>query len=173
MSKKFVFVLAMLIGSQVKAAELDAPFYSIDGGTLSLSQWSGQPILVVNTASRCGFTKQYGGLQALYDKYRDRGLVVLAVPSNDFKQELSSDEKVKEFCEVQFGIDLPMTTITHVKGPDAHAFYKSLKREENYVPKWNFSKVLIGPDGNTIATYESRVLPNSSEIQNDIEVLLN
>ena len=112
-------------------------------------------------------------MQTLYDTYRDGGLVVLAVPSDDFNQELSSEEKVKEFCELQFGLDMPMTGITHVKGPEAHPFYKSLLREVKFVPGWNFNKVLIGPRGNVVETYGSRIKPMSAEIRGDIERLLN
>ena len=119
----FAFALLAL---PALALELDAPFDSIDGGDLRVSDWRGQPVLLVNTASRCGFTYQYDGLQELYDRYRDRGLVVLAVPSNDFRQELSSEEEVKEFCEVNFGLDIPMTTITPVRGSQAHPLYASL-----------------------------------------------
>ena len=173
MTRVYVLIVAMLIGFQAKAAELDVPFDSIDGGTLSLSQWSGQPILVVNTASMCGYTKQYAGLQTLYDTYRDRGLVVLAVPSDDFNQEYASEEKVKVFCDLEYGIDMPMTAITHVKGPNAHPFYQSLVTEANFVPRWNFNKVLIGPRGNVVQTYGSRITPTSSEIVNDITALLN
>lgn len=97
------------------ALETNAPFGSIDGGTLSINQWLGQSVLVVNTASQCAFTQQYRGLQNLYDAYRDQGLIVLAVPSDDFNQELASDAEVKDFCELQYGIDLPMTVITNVK----------------------------------------------------------
>jgi glutathione peroxidase len=172
MTRTLILIVAMIVGLQAKAVELDAPFNSIDGGILSLSQWRGQPVLVVNTASRCAYTKQYSGLQALYETYRDRGLVVLAVPSDDFNQELSSEEKVKEFCELQYGIDLPMTGITHVKGPDAHPFYKSLANDANFVPHWNFNKVLIGPRGNVVETYGSRTKPTSSKIVADIEALL-
>lgn len=173
MTRAIILIVAMMIGFQAKAVELNVPFDSIDGGTLSLSQWSGQPILVVNTASRCAYTKQYSGLQALYETYRDRGLVVLVVPSDDFNQELSSEEKVKEFCELQYGIDMPMTGITHVKGSDAHPFYKSLVNDANFVPNWNFNKVLIGPRGSVVKTYGSRTKPTSSEIADDIEGLLN
>jgi glutathione peroxidase len=173
MIRLYILIVAIIVGFQAKAVELDAPFDSIDGGTLSLSQWSGHPVLVVNTASRCAYTKQYSGLQALYETYRDRGLVVLAVPSDDFNQELSSEEKVKEFCELQYGIDMPMTGITHVKGPDAHPFYQSLVTDANFVPRWNFNKVLIGPRGNVVKTYGSRTKPTSSKIVDDIEALLN
>lgn len=172
MIRAVILCVAMMIATQVRALDLTTPFGNIDGGTLALSQWQGRPILVVNTASRCAYTKQYAGLQQLYDTYRQRGLVVLAVPSDDFRQELSSEQEVKDFCEVQFGLDLPMTDITHVKGPDAHPFYRSLRQEEGYSPKWNYSKVLLGPDGTVAATYSSRVGPMSAQIAQDIEALL-
>src|SRR6056297_280025 len=97
---------ATLLALPAAALDRAAPFGNIDGGELKLSDWAGQPILVVNTASRCGFTNQYADLQTLYDRYRDRGLVVLAVPSDDFNQELDSNAEVKEFCELQYGIDM-------------------------------------------------------------------
>ncbi|OAN67352.1 glutathione peroxidase [Seohaeicola saemankumensis] len=147
-------------------------FDSIDGGVLSLDDWRGQPVLVVNTASRCGYTGQYDELQALYDRYRDRGLVVLAVPSNDFRQELATDAEVAEFCEVNFGLDFPMTTITSVKGASAHPFYQWLSRTEGFVPGWNFNKVLIAPDGSVAGTFGSPVKPLSGRITSQIEAML-
>ncbi|TQE92773.1 MAG: glutathione peroxidase [Spiribacter salinus] len=167
-----VVLLAALIALPGYALDLETPFGSIDGGELSISDWSGNPVIVVNTASRCGYTQQYGGLQKLYDRYRDKGLVVLAVPSNDFKQELSSDEKVKEFCDVQFGLDIPMTTITPVRGRDAHPFYTSLEDEAGFAPRWNFNKVLIGPDGSIVDTWGSRTKPLSGNITRAVEALL-
>jgi glutathione peroxidase len=174
MSRFTAAVFAILLSAMPAwSLELDAPFDNIDGGELTLSQWSGQPVLVVNTASRCGYTKQYSQLQDLYDRYRDEGLVVLAVPSNDFKQELADEGKVKEFCETQFGLDLPMTGITHVKGKAAHPFFRSLKTEVGFVPRWNFNKVLIGPDGTVVKTYGSRTKPLSGAITREVEALLN
>lgn len=147
-------------------------FASIDGGTLTLDDWRGRPVLVANTASMCGFTPQYEGLQALYDTYRDSGLVVLAVPSDDFNQEFASAGEVKDFCEVNFGIDLPMTAITHVRGHDAHPFYRWLKAESGFEPRWNFNKVLIGPDGDVVATFGSSAQPMSDAIRSRVEPLL-
>ncbi|HEY9039636.1 MAG TPA: glutathione peroxidase [Roseovarius sp.] len=164
--------IALLIGAPVVALDLKAPFNSIDGGTLSVSDWRGQPVLVVNTASQCAFTRQYEGLQNLYNKYRDRGLIVLAVPSDDFRQELATNAEVKEFCELQYGIDMPMTGITHVKGSRAHPLYQSLRDEAGFVPGWNFNKVLIGPDGQVAGTFGSRVDPLSAKITDRIEALL-
>lgn len=166
-------VIAIILGHQVHAANLDAPFDSIDGGQFSLSDWNEQPILIVNTASRCAFSKQYRGLQDLYDAYRERGLVVVAIPSDDFKQELDSNAEVKDFCELQFGIDLPMSTITPVRGVDAHPFYRSLRDENGFEPRWNFNKVLIGRDGQVVGTYGSLVRPLSPEIVDEIEAQLN
>lgn len=167
-----VVFLAALVALPALALDLKAPFGSIDGGELAIADWSGQPVLVVNTASRCGYTQQYAGLQELYDRYRDQGFVVLAVPSNDFRQELSSDEKVKEFCEVQFGLDIPMTTITPVRGREAHPFYASLADEEGFAPRWNFNKVLIGPEGSVAGTWGSRTKPLSGKITRAVEALI-
>lgn len=147
-------------------------FASIDGGTLRLEEWRGRPVLVANTASLCGFTGQYDGLQALYDRYRDRGLVVLAVPSDDFRQELSSAEEVKEFCAVNFDLDLPMADITPVRGEAAHPFYRWLAEDHGFVPRWNFNKVLIGPDGEFVAAWGSSTEPTSRAIAGRIEALL-
>lgn len=155
------------------AAPSSATFTNIDGGTHALSTWSGQPVLVVNTASQCGFTPQYEGLQTLYETYKDRGLVVLAVPSDDFNQELDSAEEVKDFCEITFGLDLPMTDITSVKGSDAHPFYQSVKAETGFSPKWNFNKVLIAPDGSVAGTWGSSTRPTSRSITRAIEGLLD
>lgn len=147
-------------------------FASIDGGTVDTSEWAGRPVLVVNTASQCGFTGQYGGLQALYDTYRDRGLVILAVPSDDFNQELGSAGEVKEFCEMTFGLDLPMTDITAVTGANAHPFYREVAAQTGFRPRWNFNKVLIDPKGEVVATWGARTKPQSSEMIGAIEALL-
>ena len=131
-------------------AEYEKIFYdfkinSITGDQIDLKDFKGRPILIVNTASYCGFTKQYNDMQELWEKYRDRGLIVLGVPSNSFNQEKSDNSAVKEFCEVNFNINFPLTEITDVKGDNAHEIYKWAK--ENYgksaVPKWNFYKYLF------------------------------
>lgn len=172
---KFLTALIITLSttSAAFALDLSAKFDSMDGGTLAVSDWAGQPVLVVNTASQCAFTKQYRGLQDLYDTYRDQGLVVLAVPSDDFKQELGSNAEVKEFCELQYGIDMPMTGITSVKGKTAHPLFVSLREEAGYVPRWNFSKVLIGPDGAVVARFPSNTKPMSNAVTSQIEALLN
>lgn len=167
----YIAVVATL-AQPVAALDTESPFSSIDGGTLRLSDWAGQPVLVVNTASLCGFTNQFADLQALYDRYRDVGLVVLAVPSNDFRQELDSNEEVKAFCELTYGIDLPMTEITPVRGKAAHPFFASLRTEEGFVPRWNFNKVLLDGEGTLVAAFRSRHRPLSTAITSRIEELL-
>lgn len=147
-------------------------FDSIDGGVLDLDDWRGRPVLVVNTASRCGFTPQYDGLQVLYDRYRAAGLVVLAVPSDDFRQELDSAAAVKEFCALNFALDLPMTDITAIRGEAAHPFYRWLAATAGFAPRWNFNKVLLAPDGTVAATFGAAVDPLSPEITGRIEALL-
>lgn len=154
------------------AVPKDAAFRNIDGGMHDLNDWAGKPVLVVNTASQCGFTYQYDGLQALYDRYRADGLVVLAVPSDDFRQELSSAQEVKEFCAVNFALDLPMTDITHVKGAQAHPFYRWLETEAGFIPQWNFNKVLIGPDSAVKNAWGAATRPGSDAITGAIEALI-
>ncbi|MEL6646814.1 MAG: glutathione peroxidase [Pseudomonadota bacterium] len=165
-------VLLGSAGSRADASPQNWTFPSIDGGTMSFSDWKGRPVLVVNTASRCGFTPQYDALQALYERYQSQGLVVLAVPSGDFRQELASNEDVKEFCEVNFNLTMPMSTITSVKGANAHPFYAWLKRSVGWAPNWNFNKVLIAPDGQVAGTWRSTTAPNSRDIRRAIEAVL-
>lgn len=165
-------VTMSLAGAAHGGEALAVPFASIDGGTLSVSDWAGRPVLVANTASMCGFTDQYAGLQRLYDTYRDAGLVVLAVPSDDFSQELDSAEEVKEFCAVNFNLTLPMTDITQVKGADAHPFFAWVRAETGWQPKWNFNKVLIGADGAVLGTWGSGADPMGPSIRGAVEAAL-
>ena len=146
-------------------------FASIDGGQINLGDWKGKPVLVVNTASLCGFAGQFDGLQGLHERFGDNALI-LAVPSNDFEQELASEAAVKEYCALTFDITLPMTEITHVRGPEAHPFYEWVRAEIGFVPGWNFNKVLIGPDGEIVDTFGSSVAPESRRIAGQIEAML-
>lgn len=164
-----------LTGTALRAGERmpkGLRFASIDGGDLALDDWAGRPILVVNTASRCAFTDQYDGLQALYDRYRARGLIVLAVPSDDFRQELNSADAVKEFCEVNFALDLPMTDITPVRGRDAHPLFAWMREEHGFRPRWNFHKALISGEGTFVAGWDSRVRPTAPVLVSAIEAAL-
>ncbi|ABD56190.1 glutathione peroxidase [Jannaschia sp. CCS1] len=147
-------------------------FPSIDGGTYDLLAWRGQPLLVVNTASLCGFTGQYDGLQRVHEAYAGRARV-LAVPSDDFAQELGSEAEVAAFCEVNFGLTLPMTTIQPVRGPRAHPFYRWLATAHRFTPQWNFNKVLLDADGALVATWGSRPEPMGRRIRSAIDGLLS
>lgn len=148
-------------------------FPSIDGGQIDLGDYRGNPVLVVNTASLCGFTGQYDDLQTLHDTYGARGLLVLAVPSDDFAQELDNDAAVKEFCEINFDLTLPMTAITPVTGVAAHPFYAMLRDTYGFEPAWNFNKVLLGPDGRMVNSWGAGTSPTSAQMTGAIEALLN
>lgn len=167
-------LFAAAFSAAVTAASLahGFTFVSVDGGVHDLARWAGQPVLVVNTASQCGFTPQYAGLQDLQDRYGEAGLVVLAVPSDDFNQELSSAEAVKDFCSLNFGLTLPMTDITPVRGDAAHPFYRWVRDQTGFEPRWNFNKVLIGRDGTVKATWGSTTRPMSQAITGAVEAEL-
>ena len=147
-------------------------FTGLDGNRIDLEDWRGRPVLVVNTASLCGFTRQYGDMQALYDSYGPQGLVVLAVPSDDFRQELSSNEEVADFCRVQTGLTFPITQITSVRGTEAHPFYRWLADEHGHVPNWNFNKALIGGEGELIGFWGSNIRPTARAITRQIRAQL-
>ena len=153
----------------------DFKINSISGDIIDLSEFKGKPVLIVNTASYCGFTKQYEDMQKLWENYRERGLVVLGIPSNSFNQEKNNNSEVKEFCEVNFNINFPMTEITNVKGDDAHEIYKWAKENhgKSAVPKWNFYKILINKEGKVEDTYASLTKPTSKKIIKKIESLLD
>jgi len=165
-------IVCALLPGLAHAAEPSFQFTAIEGGTIDLADFRGHPVLVVNTASLCGFTPQYDDLQALSDKYQSRGLVVLGVPSNDFNQELASGAEVKEFCELNFNLKIPLTEITHVIGPDAHPFYQWMAQSHNFTPGWNFNKILIGAEGQVLGTWGSAPKPTASAITSRIEAAL-
>ena len=161
--------------SRVTQSAHDFSFASIDGETLPLENYRGKALLIVNTASLCGFTSQYSGLQNLWESYRDRGIVVLGVPSDDFGgQEFDSADEVKSFCKINFDIDFPMTDIVHVKGSSAHPYYKWVAKAHGgmAVPRWNFHKHLIDANGNLVEWFMSTTSPSSSKLRRAIEKIL-
>ncbi|MDC3174016.1 glutathione peroxidase [Candidatus Pelagibacter sp.] len=180
--KKIIFTIltvSMLFFNNSVDANYEKKFYdfnidSITGETINFSDYKNKVILVVNTASYCGFTKQYNELQELWDLYKSKGLVVLGVPSNSFNQEKNNNKEVKEFCEVNFNISFPITTITDVKGKNAHELYKWAKNNhgKSAIPKWNFHKILINKDGKIEDTFVSFTKPMSKKIINKIEEIL-
>jgi len=135
----------------------------------NLCQYAGQVVVVVNTASFCGFTSQYKGLEALHAKYKDRGLVVLGFPSNDFSQEPESNAKIADFCENTFGVKFPMFVKTTVKGSDALPLYKLLAEQTGTTPKWNFYKYIISRDGKDIKSFSSLTGPQDKSFVQEIE----
>jgi len=154
----------------------DYSFDAIDGeGAVALDRFAGKPILIVNTASACGYTPQYEGLQKLWQTYRDRGLVVLGVPSNDFDaQEPGTESDIQDFCTTKFRVDFPMTKKQTVIGEGAHPFYRWIASTlgEDAAPKWNFHKYLVGLDGALAATFPSKVDTMSEEVTAQIDALL-
>ena len=150
-------------------------FTSIEGKPLPMSTFKGKAVLVVNTASECGLTPQYKGLEALWKARKDKGLVVLGVPSNDFgAQEPGSETQIKEFCEMRYGVDFPLTSKEHVIGSSAHPMFQWIAKElgEGAAPKWNFHKYLIGKDGRIAGTFGSRLEPDSPEVTQAIDAAL-
>jgi glutathione peroxidase len=135
----------------------------------TLCQYAGKVILVVNTASFCGFTPQYKGLEALDTQYRARGLVVLGFPSNDFSQETGSNKEIADFCESTFGVKFPMFAKSSVRGPQANALFKQLAQVSGTTPKWNFYKYLIGRDGNVVEAYSSMTSPDDRAFVQQLE----
>jgi glutathione peroxidase len=146
---------------------------SIDGQPAPLSAYKGKTVLIVNVASKCGLTPQYEALEALYRKYKDRGLVVIGVPANNFgSQEPGTDEEIKTFCKRTYGVSFPMMSKVSVKGDDQTPLYRHLTSETSGEIKWNFTKFLIGKDGNILARFEPKVTPDSAEITAAIEKAL-
>ena len=154
----------------------DFAFDAIDSKPLPFAQFRGKVVLVVNTASFCGFTKQYAGLEAIYEKYKDRGFVVLGVPSNDFgEQEPGTNAEIATFCQGAFNVTFPLTDKYDVKGATAHPFYKWAVTTlgDAAAPKWNFHKYLVGADGKLIAAFATTVEPNAPKIIAAIETALS
>lgn len=151
------------------------PLKDIDGKDTSLKAYQGKVLLIVNVASKCGYTRQYSGLEALSKKYADKGLVVLGFPSNDFGgQEPKPEADIKEFCSSKYGVTFPMFSKLHTKGPEQHPLYAALTKEapKPGEVKWNFNKFLISKDGKILNHYFSEVEPDSSELAKDIEAAL-
>lgn len=153
----------------------DFSFTTIDGAGLPLAQYRGRPLLVVNTASFCGFTYQYEDLEAVWKRYRERGLVVIGVPSNDFgQQEPGSPKEIKQFCEGNYAIDFPLTDKQAVIGPNAHPFFRWIANElgDAGAPRWNFHKYLVAPNGMLVGAWPSSVRPTDAAITGEIEKAL-
>ena len=152
----------------------DYKFNSIDGGQINLNDYKDKVIVVVNVASRCGYTPQYEDLQTLYDEYKSRGLIIIGVPTNNFKQEPGTNNQIKDFCETNFGITFPMTEKINVIGTNSHPFFKWAKEDFGIsaIPKWNFHKIIIGKNGKIQDTFASFTKPTSKKFIKLIEKLI-
>ena len=168
--KNLIIASLLAVSAPVAACEsslLDQDFRKLAADeTVNLCEaYSGQVVLVVNTASKCGLTPQYDGLEKLYSDYSEKGLVVLGFPSNDFLgQEPGTEEEIEEFCRLTYGVEFPMFEKTTVKGDDAHAFYHALADASGTYPKWNFHKYLIGRDGELIQDFSPRTKPGDEDV---------
>ena len=181
MKKKLILGLTIIMfffkssaSANYEKTFFDLNIESITGETINFSDFNNKVVLIVNTASYCGFTNQYEELQTLWDKYNKKGLIVLGVPSNSFNQEKKDSSEVKEFCEVNFNITFPLSTITEVKGNNANELFRWAKANHgnSAVPKWNFHKILINKEGRVEDTFSSFTKPMSKKIINKIESIL-
>jgi len=142
---------------------------TLQGDKINLCDYQDKPILVVNTASKCGFTPQFDALEVVYSKYKDNGLLVIGFPSNDFKQEPGNNKQIGDFCKLTYSVKFPMITKSAVTGPDANPLYKQLSAKTGLAPMWNFYKYVILPGGKDVYVYSSDVKPDSAEILNRIK----
>jgi glutathione peroxidase len=178
---KVIALFCALLLAQVAVAEKmksiqEIPLNDLSGNKTSLKAYSGKVVLLVNVASKCGFTPQYKGLEAAYEKFKDKGLVVIGVPCNDFgAQEPGSAEEIKSFCSAKYNVTFPLMEKIHVKGPEQHPLYTALTGKDSKFPgdvKWNFGKFLISREGKVLHRFDSKVAPESTELTQAIEAAL-
>ena len=178
MIKKFLivfFMFGLFNKTSISNAEVahDFKFTSIDGQEINLADYKNKVLIVVNVASRCGFTSQYTGLQEIWDEFKDKNVVVIGVPTNNFKQEPGSNKEIKEFCETNFNITFPMTEKINVIGNNAHPFFIWAKNShgKSAIPKWNFHKIIVAKNGRIAETFSSITSPSSKKFKKVIESL--
>jgi glutathione peroxidase len=171
---KQLFLSALLLGASQMVNAACSELYNhqlttLQGDKINLCDYQTKPILVVNTASKCGFTPQFDALEGMYSKYKDKGLLVIGFPSNDFKQEPGNDKQIGDFCKLTYAVKFPMMTKSSVTGPNANPFYKQLNAKTGESPQWNFYKYLILPGGKDVYAFSSMVKPDSAEILGKIK----
>ncbi len=174
---KFLVILFLYMSTSKFANSniYDLSFLGIDGNKISLEKFKNKPLIIVNTASLCGFTYQYGELENLFKKFKSQGLTIIGIPSNNFgNQELENEKKVKEFCDLNFNITFPLTTITNVKGKNRHPFFKWVYENGGAIstPKWNFYKYLIDKQGNLSSWFSSVTSPASTKFITAVKKIL-
>ena len=176
------FLVVMLFGltinnnlhsKNVEGSVYNFSFKSIDGDNLPLAQFKGRPILLFNSASKCGFTSQYTGLQKIHEQYKDQGLIVIGIPSDNFNQEPGTEKEIKEFCMVNFNITFLLTKKNNVIGNNAHPLFQWIDENYEAKPKWNFYKFLINKEGKMENFFSSMVTPSSPELIESIETVVN
>ena len=175
--KNLLIIFLLMFGFFDKASAnysklaYDFEFNSIEGDKIKLNDYKNKVLIVVNVASRCGYTPQYDGLQKLWSNYKNKDVIVIGVPTNNFKQEPGNNKEIKDFCEANFGINFPMTEKIDVIGKDAHPFYKWAKKNHGIgaIPKWNFHKIIIGKNGKVVDTFASFTKPTSDKFLNRLE----
>ena len=172
---RIVLILILLIFSRMSLSNnlYDFSFTGIDGKILEFNSFKEKVVLVVNTASMCGLTKQYDALEKVYQEYKAKGLVIVGIPSNSFKQEYTDEKKVKDFCETKFNITFPMTKIVSVRGEDKHKFYKWLSESYGVRPKWNFYKIVFNKKGEFVDSFSPITKPDSTRLISVINTELN
>ena len=179
----FIFVLVVMLfgltinnnlhSKNVEGSVYNFSFKSIEGDNLPLAQFKGRPILLFNSASKCGFTSQYTGLQKIHEQYKDQGLIVIGVPSDNFNQEPGTEKEIKEFCMVNFNITFLLTKKNNVIGNNAHPLFQWIDENYEAKPKWNFYKFLINKEGKMENFFSSMVTPSSPELIKSIETVIN
>jgi len=175
MVKQLLVFLALAVLPSVAAAcpeLLNQRYTSLQGKPVNLCDFAGRPVLVVNTASKCGYTPQFEKLEAMHNRFHGRGLVVLGFPSNDFNQELATNREIAEFCKLTYFVEFPMIEKGSVTGAGANPFFKQLAAATGSAPQWNFHKYLIAPDGKTVYSFGTRVEPDSREIMSRLQPML-
>jgi glutathione peroxidase len=175
-SRRVLLAAPLLMATQAEAqpsqTAFDFTLDSLEGGKLPMADFRGRAMLVVNTASFCGFTPQYAALQRLHDRYEARGFLVLGVPSNDFNQESRDAARIREFCETTYGITFPMATLTSVRGPAAHPLFAWLASRAGGPPRWNFHKYLVARDGRSVRAFPTSTEPDSPVLTRAVEAAL-
>jgi glutathione peroxidase len=169
-------LLALLFANAAALADcpplLQHQYKTLQGQAIDLCALAGKPILVVNTASKCGYTPQFEKLEGMYRQYKGQGLTVLGFPSNDFKQELASNKEIGDFCRLTYFVEFPMVEASHVVGDEANPLFKALAKASGAAPKWNFQKYLIAPDGKTVFPFSPPTEPDSAEVMTKLKPML-
>lgn len=166
--KTLFMLLALILSPITYAADcsplLDRTITTLQGNKINLCEYAGKPILVVNTASKCGYTPQFEKLEAMYSQYREKGLLVVGFPSNDFRQELASNGEIAKFCKLTYKVKFPMSEPSSVTGTQANPLFKALAKSTGEAPSWNFHKYLIAPDGKTVHSFATAVEPDGEQV---------